>query len=236
MTHSRSIHPTRVLPIVGLGLLMLLCSPAWIEASDEAARLTHARNVLEEFIGSPDTEVLRHLLNQCAAVAIFPRVLKGAFFIGGKYGTGIMSAKDPESRIWSAPAFFSIGGGSFGFQFGGESIDLILVIMNQRGVDSLLRGKITLGGDLSASAGPVGRTFAAETDIRLTAEIYTYSRSKGLFAGVSLRGAVISEDLDANAAYYGNRRTARDILVKREVEASGEAAELVRKLKEFSGE
>ncbi len=220
---------------VGLVLCAMLFAfsvPVW--GGDEGERVKNAALVLQEFMNSPDKAVPMELFSNAAAVAIFPRVLKGAFIVGGQFGQGVMCARDSETGEWTAPAFFTLGGGSFGFQIGGEAIDFLLVIRNRRGLDSLLKGKVTLGGDVSAAAGPVGRTLTAETDVLLTAEILTYSRTKGFFAGVSLKGSAVAPDPDADKAYYGVAVDSRDILLDKKVKPSGEALELVNTLKAFS--
>jgi len=220
---------------LSVALFLLVSIPSSAEESTVDKRVENATQVLMEFMQSPDKEVPSQLFRNSAAVAVFPRVLQGAFFVGGKFGRGLISAYDAESQSWSAPAFFTIGGGSIGFQFGGKSVDLILFIMNKRGLESLLSGKVTLGGDVSVTAGPVGRTMAADTDILLTAEIYSYSRTKGLFAGISLKGAVVASDIESNEAFYGEAINAKDILLERKAQPIKEAEELVKTLKQFSG-
>ena len=197
-------------------------------------RIKKASLVIEEFMNSPDREASASLMRKSAAVAIFPSVFKGAFFVGGQYGKGIMCSHDKITGEWSAPAFFTLGGGSFGFQFGAQSTDLILVIMNQRGLESLLKGKVTLGGDVAVAAGPVGRKAQAETDVLLKAEIYSYSRSKGVFAGIALKGAVVASDKESNRSYYGDDVWfSEDILLNRTVKPKGPASELVSTLNIF---
>ncbi|MBI4776250.1 MAG: lipid-binding SYLF domain-containing protein [Deltaproteobacteria bacterium] len=229
----KSSRKSIVLLVVALSLLVSI--PSWAQESTVDKRVENATQVLLEFMQSPDKEVPMELFRKSAAVAVFPRVLQGAFFVGGKFGRGLISTYDAENQSWSAPAFFTVGGGSIGFQFGGESIDLILFILNKRGIESLLSGKVTLGGDVSATAGPVGRTMAADTDILLTAEIYSYSRTKGLFAGVSLKGAIVAPDNESNEAFYGTPLNARDILLENKAQPIKEAEQLVKTLKQFSG-
>jgi lipid-binding SYLF domain-containing protein len=197
-------------------------------------RIKKASLVIEEFMNSPDKDSAASLVRDSAAVAVFPSVYKGAFFVGGQFGRGVMCSYDKKSATWSAPAFFTVGGGSFGFQFGAEAIDLVLVIMNERGLESLLKGKVTLGGDVSVAAGPVGRNIQAETDVLLKAEIYSYSRAKGAFAGFALKGAVVAPDKDSNSLYYGSVRFPEDILLHRKVEPEGITLELVRSLEQFT--
>jgi len=178
------------------------------------ARLQRAAEVLHELVGAPDQGIPKDLLSRAQAIAVFPDVLKGAFFFGGRLGDGVMSVREPDGS-WSAPAFFAIGGGSWGLQIGGEVMDLVLVVMTRRGVESLLRSKVTLGLDLGIAAGPVGRRAEAATDIQLKADILSYSRSKGLFAGVSLEGSSIHPDDENDEQLYGHSYTAREILLER---------------------
>ncbi len=195
--------------------------------------ITKALLVIEEFMQSPDKKAAEVIMRNCAAVAVFPSVYKGAFFVGAQYGRGVMCSYDPKTGTWSSPAFFSVGAGSLGLQFGAEATDLILVIANQRGLESLLRKTVTLGTDISAAAGPVGRQAQAETDISLQAGIYSYSRSKGIFAGFSLKGAVLSPDMTANQAYYGAGIMPEDILIQKKIKPKGPALELTNALQKF---
>jgi len=176
-------------------------------------RIQNCEEVLNEIFLMPDKSIPSDLLSNCAAVAIFPYVLKGGFFVGVRYGKGVVVAHDPQTGAWKAPAFFTVGGASFGFQFGAQAIDMILVIMNKRGLEGLLKDKFTLGADAAVAAGPVGRNVSIKTDAMLKAGIFSYSRSKGLFAGVALEGAVINSDLDANRVYYGGPVRSEEILL-----------------------
>lgn len=168
-------------------------------------RLQNCNEVLNEIMQMPDKGIPADLLSKCAAVAVFPYVLKGGFFVGARFGKGVVIAHDPKTGTWRAPAFFTVGGGSFGFQFGAQAIDLILVIMNKRGLEGLLNDRFTLGGDAAVAAGPIGRAVSADTDISLKAGIFSYSRSKGLFAGVALKGTVIAPDKGANKTSTAGR-------------------------------
>ncbi len=166
-------------------------------------RLKDAATVYHELLATPDRAVPKALLERCRCIAVIPHVLKGAFVFGGRYGTGVMSCRGAAGK-WSPPAFVKIAGGSWGLQFGAESSDLVLFFMTERGARALMTGsQFTFGGKASVAAGPVGRTGEASTDLKLDAEIYTYARSKGLFAGISLEGARLSADGKANARYYG---------------------------------
>lgn len=208
--------------------------------ADELARLEqriqNCEEVISEIMQMPDRAIPTDLLSKCTAVAIFPYVLKGGFFVGARYGRGIIIAQDPKTRKWKAPAFFTIGGGSFGLQFGIQAIDLILVIMNKRGLEGLLQDKLTLGGDAAITAGPVGRNVSADTDLLLKAGIFSYSRSKGIFAGVALKGAVIAPDRSANRTYYGGPVDVREILLGDKIIVPASARNLIETLSKFSGQ
>jgi len=196
-------------------------------------RIQKALRVIEEFTNSPDRGAAASLMRYSAAVAIFPSTYKGAFWFGGQYGKGVVCSHDKVTGEWSPPAFFTLAGGSWGFQFGAQATDLILVIMNRRGLQSLLKGKGTLGADVSVAAGPVGRKVQAETDVLLKAEIYSYSRTKGAFAGISLKGTVMAPDKESNFSHYGNVWFAEDILLKQKVTPEGLSLDLVNALDEF---
>ena len=177
---------------------------------EEVERADNAMRVLKEIMMAPDKRVPSDLINSAHAIAVIPDVIKAGFVIGGRHGVGLLSVKGADGT-WSNPSFISMSGGSIGFQVGVQSTDVILVFRTERGVDSIVHGKFTLGADASAAAGPVGRDAHAATDAQLKAEIYSYSRSRGLFAGVSLDGSVLAIDNDANRAVYGDGATARKI-------------------------
>src|SRR5947209_10547747 len=174
-------------------------------AADQSAK---AARVFEQIMGTREKSIPEDLLDRAEAVAVFPGVLKGGFIIGGRGGSGVISRRVVGG--WSAPAFFDLGGGSIGLQIGVASTDYILLFMNENAVDSLLRDNFELGGEGSAAAGPVGRSASASTKVKLNAQILSYSRSKGAFAGLELKGVVIKPDNDDNTQVYG--MTARDIL------------------------
>ena len=176
----------------------------------ENQRATNAVRVLRDVLQAPDRRVPSDMIANAYAVAIVPDVIKAGFVIGGRHGLGLISVKT-ENGTWSNPSFITMSGGSIGFQAGVSSTDVILVFRTQRGVDSIVHGKFTLGADASAAAGPVGRTAQASTDAQLKAEIYSYSRARGLFVGAALDGSVIAIDNDANAAVYGEGITPRRI-------------------------
>jgi lipid-binding SYLF domain-containing protein len=181
-----------------------------VKQSDEAARAENAATVLSEIMEAPDQGVPEALLKKAYGIAVIPHVVKGAFGIGGRYGKGLVVQRNADGG-WGTPLFISIGGGSFGLQLGVEATDVIMVFTNRDGVKPLLKGKLKLGADASATAGPVGRKAEVGTDVLLKSAIYSYSRSKGLFAGIALDGAVIQLDDDANKAVYGKKSIAADL-------------------------
>ncbi|HEY8010322.1 MAG TPA: lipid-binding SYLF domain-containing protein [Rudaea sp.] len=191
-------------------LFAAVLAPGARAGEAEVQRAENAVRVLREVLQAPDRRVPSDMIANAYAVAVIPDVIKAGFVIGGRHGLGLISVKT-DNGIWSNPSFISMSGGSIGFQVGVSSTDVILVFRTQRGVDSIVHGKFTLGADASAAAGPVGRTAQASTDAQLKAEIYSYSRARGLFAGAALDGSVISIDNDANAAVYGEGITPRRI-------------------------
>ena len=172
-----------------------------VAQDDEIKRLKTATTVFEEIMEAPDNAIPRAILDKATAVAIFPSTVKAGFIFGGHRGKGVISARNEQGE-WSTPAFLTLTGGSFGLQIGGQSVDLILVIMNRRGLEKLLRNEFKIGGDASAVVGPLGRDLEASTDLTLRAEILSYSRTRGLFAGITLKGSTIRADRDANERFY----------------------------------
>ena len=185
-----------------LGLLLTLIGFSVSAAPRQEAVLLNATQVLNELKSAPDQNVPTWLLERAYAVAVVPNVVKVGLILGGRRGSGAMVVREPDNR-WSNPVFVNLTGGSFGFQWGVQSTDVVLVFMSKASVEGLVGGKVTLGADASVAAGPVGRQTAAATDIGLNAQVYSYSRSKGLFIGVSLDGSAITIDNSANASYYG---------------------------------
>jgi lipid-binding SYLF domain-containing protein len=181
--------------------------------SDEADRVREAGVILGEIMSAPDKAIPSSVSEKAEAIAVFPSTIRGAFVIGAQRGRGIISVRDRVKGEWSPPAFLTITGGSVGLQIGGQAIDIILAVQNRRGLENLLQNQFEIGGEASVAAGPVGRDAAASTDVQLRAEILSYSRSRGLFAGVSLRGSAIRQDQDANQSFYGNRFRTRDIVL-----------------------
>ena len=182
--------------------------------TDEAVRTEHAADVLSEIMEAPDQGIPEALLKRAYGIAVIPHVVKGAFGIGGRYGKGLVAQRNADGG-WGTPLFIEIGGGSFGLQLGVEATDVVMVFTNRDGIQPLLKGKLKVGADASATAGPVGRKAEVGTDILLKSAIYSYSRSKGLFAGISLDGAVIQLDDDANKSVYGKKSVAADVSVRK---------------------
>lgn len=191
-------------------------------------RLNAAAVVLEEMAEQPDKGIPADLFGKAECVVIVPGLKKGAFIVGGKYGRGFMSCRR-DGRAWSAPGGVRVEGGSLGFQIGGTETDVILLVMNPRGVDRLLSSRFTVGGEASAAAGPVGRTASALTDAQMTAEILSWSRARGVFAGISLDGATLRGDENANRELYGRKMSNRDI-VKTSIAPPAGAARLMQQL------
>ena len=194
-------------------LLAVSLFSAPMGAETEGDRLRNCATVLKEIFGMPDS-IPKDLLDRAECVIVFPSVKKIAVGIGGSYGRGAIACRGGENfeGPWSAPAMFALEGASIGFQLGGQATDFVLLVMNDRGADSVLGSKVKIGADASAAAGPKGRTVGASTDIVMRAEMLTYSRSRGLFAGVSLEGSTLREDGDANETLYGRKLNAREIV------------------------
>ncbi|MFY9559793.1 MAG: lipid-binding SYLF domain-containing protein [Terriglobales bacterium] len=189
-----------------LALALALCLLTTVlSASDEdtkaVKRVESAATVLDEIQSAPDKGMPEEVLGSAECVAVIPTLLKGGFIFGARYGKGVASCRTPKG--WSAPAFFTIGGGSFGLQIGAEAVDLVMLIMNKEGMKNLLSSNFKLGADASAAAGPVGRHASADTDWKLKAQILTYSRARGAFAGLELTGAVVKQDKDSTRDFYG---------------------------------
>ncbi len=202
--------------VLSIVLSVLLTSTCWAEelrGTDQRKLLRMGQFVLEEIQDSPDYKIPKRLISRAKAVIIFPTMVKAGFMFGGRYGKGFALARSKITGQWGPPAFLYTVGGSFGLQFGAEAVDLILLVMTQKGLKGLLSEKLTLGGDIAITAGPVGRHAEASVDVLIQGEIYSYSRSKGIFGGVSIKGTIISSDADANLAYYGKSRTAKNILL-----------------------
>jgi len=203
--------------LLSIGMLLALAgAPVLAARADnekETDRLENAGMVMEEIMNIPD-DIPQDLLDKAECVIVFPSVLKGAFIVGGSYGRGAMTCRSGEHYTgpWGAPSMMALEAGSVGFQLGGQATDFVLLVMNPRGVTSLLSSKVKLGADMAAAAGPKGRDASANTDATLRAEILSYNRSRGLFAGISLEGASLRPDNDANEKLYGKKLTATEIV------------------------
>ncbi len=202
----------------------------------EEQRLENAYSVLHDVLGMPDKGIPQDLLNKADCVIVVPSMKKAAFVFGASYGRGVMSCRSGENfrGAWSAPAMFALEGGSFGLQIGGQATDYIILVMNEKGARSVMSSKVKLGGDASVAAGPVGRSTTAETDIVMSAEMLSWSRSKGLFGGLSLAGSTLRSDDDANKNLYGKELSAKDIIVQKKVGTPAAGAPLVSLLEKTS--
>jgi len=196
-------------------------------------RIQAATEVFSEIMSAPDKGIPQDLLDKAHCIVIVPGVKNGAFIVGAKYGRGFVSCRANSGRGWSAPGAVRVEGGSFGFQIGASETDVVLLVMNARGADRLLSSQFTLGGEGEVAAGPVGRSATAQTDALMRAEILSWSRSRGVFAGISLQGATLREDLDANQVLYGKRLENRDI-VKHGVTPPPATASLLNVLSKYS--
>src|SRR5579871_2979540 len=187
-------------------------TPLLAKDNEPAKRLGDAAAVFSEVMAAPDKGIPEEMLEHAHCIVIVPDLKTAAFIVGAKYGKGVLSCRSKVGPGWSAPATVRIEGGSVGFQIGGSSTDLIMLVMNERGAEKLLSDKFTLGAEGSVAAGPVGRTATAQTDAQMHADILSWSRSQGLFAGLALEGATLRQDLDDNAALYGSKLENRDIV------------------------
>jgi lipid-binding SYLF domain-containing protein len=219
-----------------MAALAMAATPLTYGADDKGTteRLAAATDVLNEIMAAPDKGIPQDLLDKSACAVIIPNVKKGAFIVGAKYGRGFIACRKTGGTGWSAPAAVKVEGGSVGLQIGGSETDVIMLLMNQKAINKLLSSKFTIGGDASAAAGPVGRTSSAETDAQLRAEILTYSRTRGLFAGVSLQGATLRPDDDANKDMYGKKMSNQEIVAGSTKEPAA-ASGLIAALNKYSG-
>lgn len=226
--------------IAWIGMALLGCGVAtlsWADKRDQEERLGNAADVMKEITALPEG-VPGDLLDKAECICVFPSVKKLAMGVGGSYGKGAMLCRTGEefTGAWGAPAMMRLEGGSFGFQIGGSATDFVLLVMNPKGAKSLLQSKAKLGADAGVAAGPVGRTAAASTDLVMNAEILSYSRSKGLFAGVSLEGSTIREDKEDNQDLYGRAISAKQIVLENAVGVPEGGARLVGVLQAVSPE
>jgi lipid-binding SYLF domain-containing protein len=202
----------KVMSLLLMSLIGLAGTLAWAGSTreDSVDRMQKSVDVLQAIMSTPDKGIPEEVLSGAKCIVIVPNLIKGGFIFGAKHGRGVASCRTPEG--WSAPAFVSVGGGSWGLQIGVEDVDLVMLVMNDRGLQHLLSSKIELTGEGSVAAGPVGRHTSAGTDILLNTEVLTYSRSKGVFAGLTLEGAVVEQDNDSTRAIYGKHMMFRNIL------------------------
>jgi SH3 domain-containing YSC84-like protein 1 len=209
---SNEVRRETMKKAIVFAVTLFLASGAWAATTREATeeRLQHAGAVLSEIMAAPDKGIPEEVLDHAKCIAVVPHLLKGGFVFGAENGRGVASCRTANG--WSAPAFFTITGGSWGLQIGVEGIDLVMVIQGDKGMDRLIGSKFEIGGDASAAAGPVGRHASADTDWKLNTEILTYSRAKGIFAGLTLNGAAIRRDDDSTEAMYGHEVSTRDVL------------------------
>lgn len=219
---------TRFISISAALLVALVCSSAMAATTTET-RVANATGVLQAFTQIPEQAIPEAILRNAHGVAILPGVIKVGWIVGGRFGRGVLMVRK-EDGSWSNPAFIAMGGGSLGPQIGAQSTDILLVFRDPRSINNIYNGKLTIGGDASAAAGPVGRNASAATDGRLGAEIYSYSRSRGLFVGVALDGAWIAMDQNANDEYYNNGMTAEEIFAANNMPAPAAAGQLVELL------
>jgi len=195
-----------------MALAPVAIAPMFAKDDDPARRLNEAAVVFSEIMTSPDKGIPQELLEKAQCIVVVPGLKKGAFIVGAKYGKGFVSCRGAHHAGWSAPGAIRVEGGSVGFQIGGSETDVVLLVMNQHGANRLLGDQFTLGGEGEVAAGPVGRDAAAQTDAKMTAEILSWSRTRGVFAGVSLQGATLRQDLEENAALYGRKLSNREIV------------------------
>ena len=220
--------------LLGITLILLPTVSSVARAANkdkDEDRLKDCGTVLKEILDIPDN-IPQNLLDKADCVVVYPSVLKAAFVVGGSYGRGAMTCRKGENftGAWSAPTMMALEGGSFGFQIGGQATDFVLLVMNESGARGILAGKVKLGGDASVAAGPVGRDASAETDVTLRSEILSYSRSRGLFAGISLEGSTIRPDNKANEQIYGKKLEAKQIVLSDQVRVPAAAEQLVSTL------
>jgi lipid-binding SYLF domain-containing protein len=219
-------------------LVMVVIALVGLPASaqkDENDRIRNAGKVMIEILNIPD-DIPSDVLDSAECVIVLPSVMKFAIGFGGSYGRGVMTCRSGKNfnGPWSAPSMMALEGGSIGFQLGGQATDFVLLVMNPRGADSILTSQVKLGGDVSAAAGPVGRSASASTDVTMRAEILSYSRSRGLFAGVSLGGSTLRPDNDGNARLYGKGVTAKDIVINSAIRPPSSAQSLLSTLNKKS--
>ncbi len=221
--------------IIFAGLGLLAATAIYAATNKEQKRLQNAGVVMQEIMNTPEN-IPQEIMEKAECVIVFPNLIKGAFIVGVSYGRGAMVCRSGSDfrGPWGAPAMYALEGGSVGFQIGGQATDLVLLVMNHRGVNSILESKVRLGADASVAAGPVGRDASATTDAYMRAEILSYSRSRGLFAGISLEGSSLRPDNDATQDVYGRKLTAREIVIGGKVRTPISGRQLVAVLQKYS--
>jgi lipid-binding SYLF domain-containing protein len=218
--------------VVGVGFAgSTFTASAASSKTDLDGRLDAATRVITEIMATPDKAIPNQITEKATCIGVVPNMMKAAFVVGGQYGQGVVTCRTGHG--WSAPVFFRIAGGSFGFQIGGQATDLVLVAVNQKGFQDMLKNKIKLGGDAAASAGPVGRNAAAGTDWKLNAELLTYSRSKGLFAGIDLTGDEVSQNVDDTTTFYNGANNSFESILKGNVAVPAAAKPFVRTVAKY---
>jgi lipid-binding SYLF domain-containing protein len=227
---------SRCLLALGAGLVLMANSMVWAkdDKSDIEKRIENAAHVLEEIMGTPDKAIPDKVMEDAKCIAVIPSMVKIAVGFGGNHGKGVATCR-LEGGSWSAPAPITITGGSWGLQLGGQAVDLVMVITNDRGMEHLLSSKFKLGADASAAAGPVGRDAAADTDWKLKAEVLTYSRARGVFAGIDLNGSAVTQDKDETRVLYGKFMPFSDILAGK-VEPPEAAQPFLAAVKKYAGQ
>jgi len=224
----------KIRTLQAIGIAGLTASLLYGHEESVATRLATSSETLTEIMSAPDSGIPQELLEKSQCIVIVPGLKKAAFIVGGKYGRGFISCRSNAGQGWSSPAGVKVEGGSFGFQIGGSETDVIMLVMNKRGSEKLLSSKFTLGADASVAAGPVGRSASADTDLKLHAEILTYSRSRGVFAGLALNGATLRPDRETNTELYGSGLTNRQIVMGTQKRSPAAAADLTANLNKYS--
>ena len=221
--------------VLAFAICLCVALPALAQEKEDA-RLKESAEVLKEILATPDKGIPTDLLNKANCVVVYPSVKKAAFVVGGSYGRGVITCRTGSEFTghWSAPAMFALEGASFGLQIGGEATDFVLLVMNPQGARSVMSSKVKLGADASAAAGPVGRTTSAEIDAAMKAEILSYSRAKGAFAGISLAGSTMRSDDGANKTLYGQPLSAKEIVIEGKVKTPADGQPLINVLTKAS--
>jgi SH3 domain-containing YSC84-like protein 1 len=232
---NRLLSALLVAVLVGLPALFVPVSSSADDTTTDQDRIKSAGTVLKEIMNIPD-DIPQSLIDKADCVIVYPTVLKAAFVVGVSYGRGVMTCRGGANfrGPWSAPSMMALEGASFGLQAGGQATDFVILVMNDSGANAILSSKVKLGGDASVAAGPVGRNASAETDVTMRAEMLTYSRARGLFAGISLAGSTVRPDNDANERIYGKKVSARDIVLHGAVRPTADATLLLDTLRAHS--